>query len=651
MFANTFAKSQRKTVVASAAALPSGQRLTVPFSRLFLSAGNVRASTPSVEGIRQLAAMIEAEGLLADLHVSAEVRAGQPTGRYGVEAGGRRWRALGLLVAEHKLNAEAPINCVAVDAASATAVSLSENLGSEPMGGADEFFAFARLVAEGKTVEAVAARFGLTVLHVQRRMRLAAVAPSLLQLYRDGKATLDHMMALASVEDPKRQLAVWKALPDYNRTPAAIRRKLSEAEVIATDARVKLIGLERYKACGGTLRTDLFSSDTYLDDPGLVDLLVAEVLTERADRVKSEGWSWVEVFAEFGHEERQQFRQPPKRYRDETPAERTAREADEAELDTLEVQYEALCDSDEDDSGERLEKIDAECDALRVQISAAKEARLDTSEFDKATLGALVIADAGSIKVMRGMMTAAEAKAAEKLAQTQSAAQSGGAAESGRAEFSERLMLDLTSHRTGAMQAVLLGNAPVALAVLAAELATGVFGRYLGGGSVAQISLKQCGGALQRDATGFADSPAYALIEAQRKRWEEALPEDSSTWLDWLLAQPSDAVTALIAFCVSRSLDATQRRAKPNASADAVARALSLDMADWWSPSPERYLAHVPKAKLVADVTEAAGDAAAKDLPKMKKTEAIAAAAQAMLDKRWLPSPLRTPQETPDTET
>ena len=40
-------------------------------------------------------------------------------------------------------------------------------------------------------------------------------------------------------------------------------------------------------------------------------------------------------------------------------------------------------------------------------------------------------------------------------------------------------------------------------------------------------------------------------------------------------------------------------------------------------------------------VIEAAGDAAAKDLPKMKKAEACAAAAAKLLDTRWLPTPLR----------
>ena len=227
----------------AARALVASDRLTVPLSKLFRSPNNVRSKIANPDGIRQLAAMIEAEGLLHDLHVSPEHKKGQPTGRFGVEAGGRRLEALNWLAVEGRLHPDAPIGCRAVAEGAATAVSLSENLGQEPMSPVDEFHAFAKLAAEGKSVEVIAGRFGVTVVHVQRRMRLAADAPELLTLYRDGAATLDQMMALACVDDPKRQIAAWKALPTYARTPAHLKEKLLQEEVEATDARVTLVTL------------------------------------------------------------------------------------------------------------------------------------------------------------------------------------------------------------------------------------------------------------------------------------------------------------------------------------------------------------------------------------------------------------------------
>ena len=66
---------------------------------------------------------------------------------------------------------------------------------------ADEFAAFAKLIAQGKSVEDVAAAFGVTPLVVKRRMKLATVSPQLMALYREGEIGLDCLMVLASVDE------------------------------------------------------------------------------------------------------------------------------------------------------------------------------------------------------------------------------------------------------------------------------------------------------------------------------------------------------------------------------------------------------------------------------------------------------------------
>lgn len=76
-------------------------------------------------------------------------------------------------------------------------------------------------------------------------------------------------------------------------------------------------------------------------------------------------------------------------------------------------------------------------------------------------------------------------------------------------------------------------------------------------------------------------------------------------------------------------------------SAGAIVDALDLDMADWWTATPAQYLESVPKAKMIEAVTEACGEAEARDLAKLKKGEAVAAAAAKLDGKRWLPAPLR----------
>jgi len=454
-------------------------------------------------------------------------------------------------------------------------------------------------------------------------------------------------MALASVDDQKRQVAVWKGLPEYSRSAGAIKRKLTETEVNAADPRVKLITLARYEASGGTTRKDLFTDEVFLDDPGLVDLLVAEVLTEHADAVRTEGWAWVEIIEQMGYEEQQRFREPPVRYLPESDAARVEREAREAKLDALEDRYNHGADSD-DDSEEAtsvLEAIDAECDVIRGELEAARHARIDTSGYDKSQLGAVVTTQAGTIQVRRGLMTAEAARAATQSNDRAGRGDASGALADGKSapeEFSERLMADLTSHRTAAMQAALIGNAQVALAVLAHGMASDLFGRRAAGSKPAQVTVKGCRAGLERDATNFAESAAAKVLDAERDRWESLLPEDANDWLSWLIAQPQATVLSLLAYCTAQSVDLVQRRSRANVQADTIANALSLDLADWWTPGADNFLTHVPKAKIIEAVTAAVGEGAAKDLPKMKKTEAISAGAALLAGMRWLPTPLRS---------
>jgi ParB family chromosome partitioning protein len=76
----------------------------VPFNKLVLSQQNVRKTKAGVS-IEELAEDIAHRGLLTSLNVRAEVDAdGHETGIYRIPAGGRRYRALELLVAQKKLS-------------------------------------------------------------------------------------------------------------------------------------------------------------------------------------------------------------------------------------------------------------------------------------------------------------------------------------------------------------------------------------------------------------------------------------------------------------------------------------------------------------------------------------------------------------------
>lgn len=642
-------------------ALRAKRSMRVPLSALYLHARNVRSqelNPPSPEGIASLAALIDAQSLLSALQVVAEVDGkGVGTGRYGVVAGGRRWRALGLLVQQGKLSPDALIDCDEVEDAEAVAVSLAENVSQEPMHPADEFAAFHELALQGRSPEQIAAQFGYKLLHVRQRLKLAGVALELMALFRNHKLTLDQVEAFAGVDDQQRQLAVWKGLPAYSRQAASIRAALAHDEVSTKDARARFVGQERYRASGGEVRQDLFASEHFLTDSGLVELLVAEILEEQAEPVRQEGWAWVEVLPGFGHEERQRFIQPPLRYRAATAEEEAREKALQAEDDDLDGKIDDAWDSDEDEDEEetdakvqawqqRREQIEAELDALHVS-------QRDTSAADRSVTGAVVYRDGDKVAVQRGLMTMEQARqfAARVKAEGGEVRTVSGATiaplpdKSEKAEFSERLMMSLTAHHTAAVQASLLSQPAIALAVLAHRFTMALLHHgYLD--HPVKVSLTDSAHTLKTAATTLAQCRAGQVMADEEQRWKERLPEDSDTWLGWFLAQPMQVSVDAIVFGTARSLNGLSGRFDPTRTSilEPLSQALALDMANWWEPTADTYLGLVPKAKMADAVAQACGTEAGAEVAGLKKAEAITASQTSLQGKRWLPAPLRPAQ-------
>ncbi|GAN91698.1 chromosome partitioning nuclease protein ParB [Gluconobacter frateurii M-2] len=91
----------------------------IPFNKLILSESNVRRVKSGLS-IEELARDIERRGLLQSLNVRRVLDdEGIETVLFEVPAGGRRFRALELLVKQKKLNKTAPVFCVVREAGSA----------------------------------------------------------------------------------------------------------------------------------------------------------------------------------------------------------------------------------------------------------------------------------------------------------------------------------------------------------------------------------------------------------------------------------------------------------------------------------------------------------------------------------------------------
>ena len=270
----------------------------IPFNKLVLSQSNVRRVKAGVS-IEQLAESIAQRTLLQSLNVRAVLDGeGNETGMFEVPAGGRRYRALELLVKQKRMAKTQPVPCVLRVGGIAEDDSLAENderVGLHPL---DQFRAFKTLSDAGLSEEDIAARHFVTPAIVKQRLRLASVSPKLHEIYAEDDMTLEQLMAFSVTADHARQEQVWEnAVRSGHHEPYQIRRALTEHTVRASDRRARFVGVAAYEQAGGAVERDLFEHDDggWLQDVALLDRLVTEKLTAEAETIAKEGWRWISL--------------------------------------------------------------------------------------------------------------------------------------------------------------------------------------------------------------------------------------------------------------------------------------------------------------------------------------------------------------------
>ncbi|HKX94647.1 MAG TPA: ParB/RepB/Spo0J family partition protein, partial [Methylibium sp.] len=472
--------------------------LSIKLGDLLPSQRNVRRHAPG--DVQTLAALIASQGLLHPLIVTERLggRGKARRLRFEVVAGERRRRALQLLQSEGRLPASHEVLCELVPPERALEISLAENSGREALHPADEFEAFKAMVDEGRGVEDVAARFGVTPLTVQRRLKLSALSPRLLALYREEGITLDQLMALALSDDHAVQEQAWfEALP-WDREPAAIRRRLTAGEVeAATSALARFVGIEAYEAAGGIVRRDLFddAQSRFLSDPALLERLAIEKLEVHAAAIRagaSEGWKWVETRLSLDHQGLRAF--VPCEHRTRRPSrEESAALAELARRDReLDAEEQALIDSGEA-TGDDWERIGLEQEEIEARRKAVQVGLRTWSDIDRRRAGVIVtVSRTGDLDVIRGLMRPEDHKAAAAKGTAAGAADGGrgdddrtvassgaqgiGEPERRGAAVPHSLARRLEAHRTMALQASLVQRVPVALALLTHAFVNRAFG-------------------------------------------------------------------------------------------------------------------------------------------------------------------------------
>src|ERR1700719_2749825 len=234
----------------------------IPFNKLLLSQSTVRRLRAGVS-VEELAEDIARRTLLQSLNVRPVLDAkGAETGMFEIPAGGRRYRALELLVKQKRMAKTQPVPCVVRLDGLAEEDSLAENVHREALHPLDQFRAFQTLREKGLSEDDIAARFFVNPTVVKQRLKLAALSDKLLDVYAEDGMTLEQLMAFTVTNDHARQEQVWEQLAGgWNKEPYHIRRQLTEGAVRATDKRAQFVGVAPYEAAGGIVIRDLFEQD------------------------------------------------------------------------------------------------------------------------------------------------------------------------------------------------------------------------------------------------------------------------------------------------------------------------------------------------------------------------------------------------------
>jgi ParB family chromosome partitioning protein len=635
----------------------------IPFNQLVLSQANVRRIKAGV-AVEELAEDIARRTLLQSLTVRPVLdEGGAETGMYEIPAGGRRYRALELLVMKKRLARTAPIPCIVRTDGIPEEDSLAENVQRAPLHPLDQFRAFLALREKGQSEEDIAAAFFVSVNVVHQRLRLAAVSPKLLDVHAEDGMTLEQLMAFTVNPDHERQEQAWDALQrSHSKEPYQIRRLLTEGAVRASDKRAQFVGLEAYVEDGGTILRDLFEPDDggWLQEPVLLEKLVAEKLEREAEAIRREGWKWVEVAPEFPYGHTYGLRRLSGTEVPISDEEQAAHDALQAEFDQLEEKYA--------EAEEMPEEIDKRLGEIETALAAFEERSVVYEPADITLAGAFVSIDsAGVLRVERGYVrpedeppvAAADVNREDDGSDPKMMTSSGSDdvddesavrepdEDDGVRPLSDRLMTELTAHRTVALREAVANDPDVAFLATLHVLCLKLFYRY-GLDSCLEIEPKSV---MFGHAPGLADTPAAKAIEARHDTWAAQLPKEPGELWDVLAGFDSDSRQALFAHCVASTINAVyqayDRRPKAIAHASRLAEAVKLDMAAaGWRPTVDAYLNRVSKARILDAVREAKGDAAAERIAHFKKVEMAKAAEDLLAGTAWVPEPLRTPGQT-----
>ncbi|ORM90172.1 ParB/RepB/Spo0J family partition protein [Pantoea cypripedii] len=483
------------------------------------------------------------------------------------------------------------------------------------------------MAEEGKSAAQIGDLLGYQTRHVQRMLKLAGLAPELLDALARDEITTEHCQVLALEDSPARQMQVWEqARQAYsNVTPGVLRRYITENEVsILNNARFQWLGEAAYVDGGGEVRRDLFSEgEAGYVNAALLEQLVLQKLEAHAQALcEEEGWAWaagrLSVLTRWS--------------------------ADAGEYVFLSPDAAAFTDEEEARYDDLRQREDEDAAAEMAAMEDAAERRAWTEE-QKAVAGVIVSLEGGNIQVVRGIARRAEMMVEED----DTAPETAGGVQEGKDSAETKTGIDalpasfvlaMSGERTLAVQAALSDQPQVALALLTWTLCRNCFTpRY--GVNPLDVCLTPSQHRLVSSALSGKSGRGFLHLEQQREAWHAQLPEAWNTSFNWLLAWPQERVIALLGFCVSQGINGIQERQSGRTGSsplEGLETVMGFDLREWWQPTATGFFCKLNKRQISDALSEAGLSDAARDVLAMKRRDAAERAGAEMSTNRWVPS-------------
>ena len=188
-----------------------------------------------------------------------------------------------------------PLPCAIMqpgDDAAALEASMLENLARLDPDEMTQYETFVRLTKQGKSVEEIAATFGITELMVRRRLALGELLPKIRDAYRsdDIDAETIRHLTMATKRQQRDWLKLFNDPEEYAPRGYQLKQWLFGGQQISTE--VALFPLGSYK---GQTVADLFGERSYFADADQFWALQNEAIAAKRDALLEDGWADVEI--------------------------------------------------------------------------------------------------------------------------------------------------------------------------------------------------------------------------------------------------------------------------------------------------------------------------------------------------------------------